>query len=596
MVKLDASDPCGYNYKPTRCQYFNKGSRCPQGTACPYAHTLEESIYHPLIFKTQKCTYGVDERGRCEKNGAHCTKAHGSGDVRKANNPWDLLKACRDDKQMARDMARNKEFFMHDYKVTKCRNKNCRNKYTCAGWHHEGERRRNPAQYPYSDEPCPDVKVDGQWSLPSHCSQAERCPYSHTLLEQMYHPQIYKTSQCINYNSKGGNKCKWGAYCTHAHGEDDVRSPTTCVPEPVQEAAPEPRTTERKPAAIPKVTKNAWTHGPAMTVRKVTGNYYPHSSPRSQPTQPPNSWKPVDTPQRTVPRPPAQQPLPRKPRPPLAPQPRAPRGSMHMDVTGKHSFEPRSNQAGVQEGKDSFRPQLPPAGYGSPTLSSSSRHSAPVRGPNRAGAGSAFSSFAGPGRVPSPLPDRHAPLSPPSQPKLPLHFTEEYRYRSVVPDMKPPEHFGISRAFGPVGPAGLLSIDDKRLDRTHMRTDKCAQDNRVVAPGARRSGGKIQREDPSILFQNLDLATLKSPVSDPTSDVWAATSANQWNEQWPPSRTTGPKAANIVRCPVCGLDSKPRNQCLIPCGHLVCKPCANRTQSTCFICNNPVSSVQTVIF
>ncbi|ETO33120.1 hypothetical protein RFI_03987 [Reticulomyxa filosa] len=41
----------------------------------------------------------------------------------------------------------------------------------------------------------------------------------------MYHPNIYKTSMCMNYNNPSGNRCKWGYYCTHAHGQDDVRTP-----------------------------------------------------------------------------------------------------------------------------------------------------------------------------------------------------------------------------------------------------------------------------------------------------------------------------------------------------------------------------------
>ena len=30
---------------------------------------------------------------------------------------------------------------------------------------------------------------------------------------------------CINFTNPQGNKCQWGFYCTHAHGQDDIRNP-----------------------------------------------------------------------------------------------------------------------------------------------------------------------------------------------------------------------------------------------------------------------------------------------------------------------------------------------------------------------------------
>lgn len=38
--------------------------------------------------------------------------------------------------------------------------RNCPSKVTCPGWHHEGEKRRNPGDYPnynYTEEPCPQL-------------------------------------------------------------------------------------------------------------------------------------------------------------------------------------------------------------------------------------------------------------------------------------------------------------------------------------------------------------------------------------------------------------------------------------------------------
>jgi len=125
----------------------------------------------------------------------------------------------------------NINFFMYAYKCEPCPlRRNCGNKVTCPGWHHEGEKRRNPGEEPnflYSEEPCPNVKPQGsnKWQPPSRCKDGDECGYSHTLLEQMYHPNIYKTSMCINFTNPQGNKCQWGYYCTHAHGQDDIRNP-----------------------------------------------------------------------------------------------------------------------------------------------------------------------------------------------------------------------------------------------------------------------------------------------------------------------------------------------------------------------------------
>eukprot|EP01084_Bolivina_argentea_P089369 161274_1 len=130
-----------------------------------------------------------------------------------------------------KNREQNMNFFMKCYKCQPCSlRRNCPSKVTCPGWHHEGEKRRNPGEEPdylYSEEPCPNVKPQGsnKWQPPSRCTDGDDCGYSHTLLEQMYHPNIYKTSMCINFTNPQGNKCQWGFYCTHAHGQDDIRNP-----------------------------------------------------------------------------------------------------------------------------------------------------------------------------------------------------------------------------------------------------------------------------------------------------------------------------------------------------------------------------------
>jgi len=105
----------------------------------------------------------------------------------------------------------------------------CQDKPTCEGWHHEGERRRNPGVGPnflYSEEPCLKLKAPGtsKWLKPTNCKDGDACRFSHTLMEQMYHPNIYKTSLCTNFTANGGDQCQWGYFCTHAHGQKDIRN------------------------------------------------------------------------------------------------------------------------------------------------------------------------------------------------------------------------------------------------------------------------------------------------------------------------------------------------------------------------------------
>jgi hypothetical protein len=52
------------------------------------------------------------------------------------------------------------------------------------------------------------------------------CEYAHTLLELMYHPQVYKTSRCDHFSEENPStwKCVWRRRCAHSHGREDIRS------------------------------------------------------------------------------------------------------------------------------------------------------------------------------------------------------------------------------------------------------------------------------------------------------------------------------------------------------------------------------------
>ena len=103
-------------------------------------------------------------------------------------------------------------YYLYRYKTQRCAGYpyNCQ----CDGldWHREEERRRGPA-IRYAPMACPNVKpyINAEWGDPNiDCSGKYAafnaahgrvvqwdCDYAHTLLELMYHPQVFKTQLCV---------------------------------------------------------------------------------------------------------------------------------------------------------------------------------------------------------------------------------------------------------------------------------------------------------------------------------------------------------------------------------------------------------------
>ena len=103
-------------------------------------------------------------------------------------------------------------YYLYRYKTQRCAGYpyNCQ----CDGldWHRDEERRRGPA-IRYAPMACPNVKpyINAEWGEPNQdCSGKYAainaahgrvvqwdCDYAHTLLELMYHPQVFKTQLCV---------------------------------------------------------------------------------------------------------------------------------------------------------------------------------------------------------------------------------------------------------------------------------------------------------------------------------------------------------------------------------------------------------------
>lgn len=114
---------------------------------------------------------------------------------------------------------------MATYKVQKCKEVGPHDRKMCMGYHSNSDRRRNPFEFVYSCYECPNA-IEG-----SECSNGDNCSNAHTLLERMFHPELYKISNCQRLAS--GIKCDRGVLCAFAHSEADMRiSPSHLTSKP----------------------------------------------------------------------------------------------------------------------------------------------------------------------------------------------------------------------------------------------------------------------------------------------------------------------------------------------------------------------------
>lgn len=195
-------------YAATKCWYVHQGKPCPQAANCKFSHSREEALFNPDTFRTSACA------GACGGN-VHCPRAHSTAELAKQSDTDAAGFAYGSDDILVLLMY---------YKTEKCSRKPCTR--TCERFHAPKERRRSPLEFDYSEHPCPSVRTGGKagWGDPSRCKDKDSCRFTHTLLEQMYHPLIYKSEKCNKWDETKSEKdgCPWGSLCTHSHGEKDV--------------------------------------------------------------------------------------------------------------------------------------------------------------------------------------------------------------------------------------------------------------------------------------------------------------------------------------------------------------------------------------
>lgn len=117
--------------------------------------------------------------------------------------------------QSVKDIKETHQRMIATYKVQKCKETGAHDRKMCMNYHSLSDRRRNPFEILYSCYECPNT-VDG-----GECPDGDSCMHSHTMLERMFHPELYKISVCQRQLT--GNKCDRAMLCAFAHNDADLR-------------------------------------------------------------------------------------------------------------------------------------------------------------------------------------------------------------------------------------------------------------------------------------------------------------------------------------------------------------------------------------
>jgi len=70
-----------FNYIPKHCPEWQKTKYCRLGDSCLRSHGWTEIIFHPLLYKTKRCS-SRHENGICKQYGVLCAKAHSAKELR----------------------------------------------------------------------------------------------------------------------------------------------------------------------------------------------------------------------------------------------------------------------------------------------------------------------------------------------------------------------------------------------------------------------------------------------------------------------------------------------------------------------------------
>lgn len=99
---------------------------------------------------------------------------------------------------------------LDSFKTQPCKINGQHNPKLCVYYHSSKDRRRST---PHSHELC---------SNPDNCPLGDSCPKAHNRVEQLYHPEKYKTKFC-SYFPNNLDYCDYQSFCSFAHSERDIK-------------------------------------------------------------------------------------------------------------------------------------------------------------------------------------------------------------------------------------------------------------------------------------------------------------------------------------------------------------------------------------
>lgn len=91
-------------------------------------------------------------------------------------------------------LTRDQNFYMYKYKTVWCPDTTQHDRSNCVYAHNIQDFRRNPKDFPYQPEKCPNWSFDESLKSidDSGCKAGMNCDKCHGWMEQRYHPKVYK--------------------------------------------------------------------------------------------------------------------------------------------------------------------------------------------------------------------------------------------------------------------------------------------------------------------------------------------------------------------------------------------------------------------
>ncbi|CAG9333018.1 unnamed protein product [Blepharisma stoltei] len=186
-------------YTAVMCHQLIQGKNCSKGDSCSSCHTFSELNYHPSKYKTTWCSQ-EDCRGP-----TLCADAH------RDFEPLRIFQATPKAHSISTLVEKPEHLNLSYFKTQPCKITTPHNPKHCEFYHSNRDKRR-------LDHYSPDLCGDGEKEV---CGN-EACGKSHNRVEQLYHPEKYKTKFCTFFPYKTEN-CDYGNFCSFAHSEDDIK-------------------------------------------------------------------------------------------------------------------------------------------------------------------------------------------------------------------------------------------------------------------------------------------------------------------------------------------------------------------------------------